>query len=585
MGRHVTVFHLSLLAAIALLLCWPVLWHGAPDLSHDGVFHVVLDKAFAEQFWSGEWYPRWLADTNGGLGAAPFFFYPPLPSYVSSMFAPTLAGHDPWGWRAVGLSCALAMVLSAITAYFWLRSMTGPAAALFGATVYLISPYHTAVDLYTRGAVSEFWAFVWMPAVMLCVVRLIGGSRWAFPGLALSYSLLTFSHLITTVCFSPVVLAAGFWLSDRGRRMRNALATGAAMALGFGLAGVYVIPAVLDQHKTHIERAFGGWFDYRNWWIPQIPPSPLHYKTRLLFVAVSILLFAAVLLWVHLRSAPPLRFRRPAWFYFAMLLGAFWLTTQLSSVVWTALPFLKGLQFPWRFLTVMTVAAAALAALAFPALRKNRPRAVACLLGLIGILWIAADGWAAAWAFSAWRHIPEERAQSSREEMRLRRASFAFWPAASPFDMAFDLPKLQTFLREHPPKSLILRNATTGERTGSATVADWRPREVVLQISAPEEARLTISHFYYSGWGGRIKGRDKQALAVAPASHGLVQVDVPAGNYELVLDLGREEPERAGVAVSLCSAAVILGIGLWAGLSRGKESLTRPQKGTQCQAL
>ncbi len=269
--RQEAAIHLALLVALGLLLCAPVLIHGAPDLSHDGVYHAVWAKQFATQFWQGDFYPRWFSNINGGFGGPSGFFYPPINNYVASLFWPFMAARDPEGWLAAGYAMVLAEILSGIAAYLWLRSLTKPRAALLGAVAYVIAPYHLAIDLYQRCASAEFWIFVWLPLVLLSAEGLLRRSRWAVPGAALSYALAVLSHPTVALCFAPIAVAYVFCFSESKERLRSSGKFVALLLLGVSLDAVYLLPAMLDQDKAYIslQTIAGGWGDYHNRWLWQ----------------------------------------------------------------------------------------------------------------------------------------------------------------------------------------------------------------------------------------------------------------------------------------------------------------------------
>src|SRR5262249_45493464 len=142
----------------------------------------------------------------------------------------------------------------------WLRSIVSRRAALFGALVYLLAPYHLAIDLYTRGALAEMWAFVWVPLVLLFIDRAAIGKRGAIAGLAVSYALLIFSHLPAPLIFPPVAL---LFAARQHVFPRAAL----AMALGGGLAAIYLVPAMFEQDNVRLDTMTQGFYDYHYWWI------------------------------------------------------------------------------------------------------------------------------------------------------------------------------------------------------------------------------------------------------------------------------------------------------------------------------
>lgn len=155
---------LALLLACALLML-PLWWQGGSQ-GHDLFHHLLSGHYFARQLWQGELYPRWLMAMNGGFGSPTFFFYPPLPYYVSALFAGPGAHPQQAIYPLLG-SATLALLLSGVFAYLWLRATTPPGRALAASLLYLALPYHVAMDLYARFALAEFWAFAWAPLILL----------------------------------------------------------------------------------------------------------------------------------------------------------------------------------------------------------------------------------------------------------------------------------------------------------------------------------------------------------------------------------------------------------------------------------
>jgi uncharacterized membrane protein len=131
------------------------------------------------------------------LGSPSFFYYAPLPYYFTSLLYPVFA-QDPLGWRQLGISVSVALIASGLFTYLWLRMITSGRSALVASLIYMLMPYHLAVDLYTRGAFAEFWAFVWMPLTMFFTIRTVGGGQFTMVGLAVSYASLIMTHLPTT---------------------------------------------------------------------------------------------------------------------------------------------------------------------------------------------------------------------------------------------------------------------------------------------------------------------------------------------------------------------------------------------------
>lgn len=599
-GRRELIIHLAVLIGICLAVTWPTLIYGAPDHSHDGIYHAVWAKQFSSQFWQGDLYPRWFTNVNGGLGGPSGFFYPPLASYASSLFWPLVAARDSAAWLVAGYSLALAAVLSGITAYLWLRSLTRPGSALLGAVVYVIAPYHLAIDLCQRGASAEFWVFAWLPLVMLSAEGLLRRSRWAIPGAAVGYGLAILSHPTVTLCFTPVPLAYLFCFSESKERLRATATFIAALLLGVGLSAIYLLPAMLDQNKTYFSVYTLGSGDYHKHWLWQNTaeladmgrylyrtvartPQLIYWVTvlKMQFLLVTIATLPAIvgLFFLIRRFEQASRLRGIALFYTATALLYSFLMIKPSGFIWETVPLLKNLQFPFRLNVILVVCVAALASLAGPHLLQPRARAVTLFLALIVVGWLGADFWVFTRAFSALRSATHEGEKQVSQWMRTQMDPPEMWPQPANVFMnpnmtpSIDFAAFDRFVLAHPPKATQLEAFSTGIASGTAQVETWKPRHIVLKIDAARDSQLTLNCFYYAGWQARTDGTGN-ILPLSPSPDGLIQVTVPQGNYDLILELPKGRPERAGIITSLLSLLLLVGMVIWGGLRRNRTDGT-----------
>lgn len=513
--------------------------HGLPDWSNDGIEHVVWGKAFFQQLWNGDLYPRWLTDINAGYGSPVFFVYAPAPLYASGFLWPLFAARDAQGWYTVGLSAIFSILCSSFAIYFWIREKAGESAALFAGLVCIFLPYHLAVNVYTRGAIGELWAVVWPPLILLAVDRLRAGSRFAVFGLALSYAGLILSHLPTTLCFSLAPPGAAFFLSEPARRLRVLVSTCIGMVLGILLASVYLVPALAQRHDIQEALLIGGWFDYHRWWLTQIQPL-FDARMRLLLLTVVTVAVLAIAFWVA-------RKHREAAFYFWVTVVALFLATQLSEPLWRVLPILHSLPFPTRFLQILVFTVPVVAGLSFPMLRG---RGVITVLALFGAVWLVADVWAASKAFSVWRPFPADNAAFYGKVLKYRRSILDYWPRWAPAAQDGNFPEFEKFVALHPPKAATLTS-------GSVSAAHVKSsRHLWLDVDSPRPGVITVNHFYYTGW--KATTSNGTAVDVNPSEpEGFLRMNVPAGRYRLDLDLSRTAPERAGQWMSLATLLVM----------------------------
>ena len=248
-----SLVHHLLILFIAVLVCLPCLLTGIPP-GYDSPTHVSYQHHFNQQFWKGEFYPRWLVDANKGYGSPTFFIQYPLPYFITALLHgtavfPSSAYREA---RELGIFCFLVILAAGFAARFWFRKRFNSAASTLGAIVYMALPYVLAC-LYTRAAIGELAAFVWMPLIFaMCdslEPRLIGV-------LGLLVALLIVSNLLIACLFVPVMilysLGAGA-LTPRSLTCRVAVVFG-GLVLGVGVSAIYLLPLLVYRHLFDVSQ-------------------------------------------------------------------------------------------------------------------------------------------------------------------------------------------------------------------------------------------------------------------------------------------------------------------------------------------
>jgi hypothetical protein len=287
---------------VGLVAALPLLGFGFARPTHDGVWHVRWWHSFSAQFWQGEIYPRWLSEINYGLGSPAFFYYPPLACWAGALWTP-LAGQALPAWRALGWSSALALVLSGLAALACFRRLAPEGPAFVAALVYMLAPYHLAVDLLERGAYAEHWAFVWMPLAMRGVIGMQDRARHTSVLAAGAFAGLFLTHLPSAVTFTPLALLYALVMDAGGMLARGfrpfgilfARTAGSVLA-GAGLAAVYLLPALTTQAAVSTQYLRGPY--ERTFFFPSLAlgkplAHPDAFNQRLLLCFMSLVLTVA----------------------------------------------------------------------------------------------------------------------------------------------------------------------------------------------------------------------------------------------------------------------------------------------------
>lgn len=181
---------LLLVAGIVIPLC-----NVQTFLGHDVYFHMTRMEALAQEIDAGNIPARLYYFVYDGYGYASPMFYGDLfliiPALLILMGVPM-----PLAYKAFMIICLCACVLMAY--YCGKKMFVKKSAAVCFAFTYAVSSYF-AVDVFTRAAIGEMQAFIFVPLAFLGLHSIINekGKYWYYLPIGLAAVLM--SHLITSV--------------------------------------------------------------------------------------------------------------------------------------------------------------------------------------------------------------------------------------------------------------------------------------------------------------------------------------------------------------------------------------------------
>lgn len=240
---------LLVIILIAALLCGPCLLDGVSG-GYDSSTHVRYQHHFSQQFWNGDAYPRWLAESNKGLGSPIFLIQYPVPYFVTALLRPLTAWPDlaDREARELGVLMFLAVAAAGLAARFWMRGYVSSLAATIAALIYMASPY-MLICMYARAAIGELCALALMP-LALGLSDSMQVRKGAGYLLALVVALLLLSNVLIAMLFVPALFCyAMVSASQNGVGvLENLRRLVLALVLAIGLACVYVLPVAAYRH-------------------------------------------------------------------------------------------------------------------------------------------------------------------------------------------------------------------------------------------------------------------------------------------------------------------------------------------------
>lgn len=474
---------------------------------------------FADQFRAGNPYPRWMADSFGGLGSPAFYFYPPLAFWIDALVSVVSFNAMPVPYR-LAVSATLILWASGLAMRAWLNYLKiGPRPALLGALAYMVAPYHL-LDHYMRGAYSELAAFAVLPVVMLAVGYVADRRRGGAALLAVTYAGLITAHLPTALLSSFTVIPV--YVLYRERRPDALARCAVGGGLGIALAMIYLAPTLLMQGTVSIQVFWNGLYQVSRWFVltpDRWPESQIMWAITGLCVGYAVL---GVGICVAFRRRPePL-------FWAATSVGCVALVAGVVPWFWSV-PEIAKVQFPWRLMVVVEFCAVtALTLVPW----KNLPRlavtafAVAALaLGAVGVLILRDLG----------PRIADARAQTP---IRLQDAK-EFLPRG----YALDPSRSHTQLGLEPLADIP--EITCAPVASVCRVVREAFGALRIEIDSEEPTRVFLRRFTFPVW------RLEPHLPLASTEQlRLIAFDAPVGRRTFRLERGSVWPERLGWSIS-----------------------------------
>jgi hypothetical protein len=478
---------------------------------------------------------RWVPDMGYGFGFPLFNYYPPLPYLFGEIFR--IFGFS--FVNTVKIVFLLSFLASGITMYFLAKEFWGKLGAVISAVFYVWAPYH-AVDVYVRGAMNEAWALIWFPAILLSAYKVIRlkFKRINLIALTLSWAGLLLSHNLMVVIFAPVFAAwcLLWWVRSPKKQVINSVLRLAMAGLtALSLTAFFTLPAFFEQKYVQVGTLVAGYYEYiahfvstsqllfsRFWgYGPSVwgTGDEMPFQIGHLHWILTLIILGLGLYRVF--SKRPIkdgtrRLLPVVLFFFAAGWFAAFMAHVRSTFIWQALPFLKFVQFPWRFLTLVILAFSFLAGaitLLFP---KKFLTAVAGLL-LGGVLLLN-------WSY----FLPEYGKMGPLTDVqKFSEAAWDLQRTAGIFDY---LPKAAKENPKGPQTTLAEVMAGKGEVADQKQGTDWGSFRLKVES---QSAKVRINIFDFPNWEVTVDGQKIAKFVPEEEKWGRIWVEISSGEHSV----------------------------------------------------
>ena len=587
---------LILVGLLVLLAVSPLFPPGLPSIA-DAPIHLFRTMEMVSVWADGVYFPRWAPNLAFGYGYPLFIFAPPLPYFIAG--ALHVLGFSLE--TSIKLLAILCMVLYGFGMYLFTRNVLGGRGALLAAAAYLYTPFRFREILLYGGNYTQILAIGLFPWVLWSFERIVASRRWRYVVAgALCFGMLILSHNFHAFIFTPLLLLyiALETLAGRVRGLPRQERGGAtilrklglpvlALLLGLVLTAFFWAPALHDlQYTAAQEDYYLARSDFRLRLLSLndllAPPIPLDGRADNPYVpfslGISVIVLAGLgviyllLAWLCLTlSAAPCDGRGAMWreirqlaFFLAVLLGASFVMLRPAALLWERLPFLPYAEFPWRLMGIANLAAAFLAGGSMrlwewgSELRRwpSRLADVALMVSMLGLILGAAVYFYPTKPFIGWgTPTLSDYIHYEVQTQNLGTTGLAEY-----------LPKWVEEIPTSSPLVSVMTEGTSVEKLDRAALpADVHAAalshtstEDRYQFNSNSAFRARFFTFYFPGWRAWLDGKPVPIHITSPL--GLIAVDIPPGDHELLLRFGETPFRLAMDLISVLGWLVLIGL-------------------------
>lgn len=549
-----------MLASVGIALL-PLAWRGVA-CGHDFDFHLESWMEVARQWHQGVFYPHWAASANFGAGEPRFVFYPPL----SWMLGALLGAVLPWTWTPL-LFTLLAMLAMAATFFWMAREWMPEDNAALAACLYVLNPYMLFVA-YERAAYGELLSAVWLPLLVLYALR---KSR-SIPQLAFAVAGLWLSDVPAAVmgCYALAILVLWSAIVDGKRRWKLIGRAIAGIALGLGFAGFFLVPAIVEQHWIEIGRALVSGMRIEDSFLFERTGEAFHdqvlYTASWIAVALlEITVIAAALAYRNRQRDPRRNQVRGAMIFLAAVIAA--LLLPFSDAIWRHAPELRFVQFPWRWLLVLGLAAALLAGLGLRSEAGTR-RAISLRAVAILLLACAMAGVAGKYFWQLCDDEDNVRAQLTAFHAGGFEGTDEYTAAGTDNgDIQQGLPPIRILsdanedeadssVQQNPPWPVDPSPPSTKLQPSQTHIDLWQVERMAATIQVPAPSFAVLRLMDYPAWRVRVNGQP--VVARPHRDDGLMAIPLPAGKSHIEIAYRTTWDVWAGRILSLFCFVLLL---------------------------
>jgi len=501
------LFYLGVLV-LALVVSFPLIlpyFKAGFFPTHDGEWAVVRLSDMYRGIKDLQFPARYSGYLNFQYGYPLFNFAYPAPYYLGLVFVFLKLGFV----GSIKILFGLSVIFSFFSMFLLSSSLwKNKAAGLISAVLYIYVPYRI-IDLYVRGSLGESLSFVLFPLILLGVNRIY--EKKDLLGISLtgcSFALLVATHNIMTVLFGIVI---GFIILAAliERRIKFVLRLLSALIFAMCLSAFFWIPAIFEKNLILLSKipiADRNLYFVKPFelilpkWGYGVPTDPNGFGYQIGIAQVLVFVVMIISLLVNLVQKKNKENKKGIFFVLTTLCTSL-LFFSFTAVIWTHVPLLSEINYPWTLLAVMMF----LISLAAGFLTKQGKFGVGMglFIGLLAII----------------LYLPHANPQYF-----VNRGDSFYSTNQATTTSSNELMPL--WVKKQPDKSFAEKVEV---QSGKINNLSYNSRKIFFTLDTSKSEVVRINTIYYPGWIILIDGVKTQINYNNP--NGVMEINVGAGQH------------------------------------------------------
>jgi hypothetical protein len=516
---------LAIMAAAALMFVLPGILYGFPT-GHDTFLHATAWFDTLTHWSEGDFFPAWASRFAFGWGLPVHVFYPPL-SFAFGALCLLLVGP----YFAPILFCWTVLTFAGYAAYRFCKLLRlDETSAIVAGVTYLLSPYF-GLNLYERNAFPEVMAAAIFPVVLHAYIRM-QRDRTSPLYLALALAVMLLTNIPATAITVAVLALLTIVDSICKRNFAHLGRAVLAGSIALLLSAFYLVPVIAQKNMIHLRLvATGGQDPVNNFELLAGRSLFIHdffsYLALISTILTLLLIAAIATTWKSNSTSSYTSFAAVAAFSIFMML-------PITRTIYAHLPGMKYINFPWRFLFVVSFLIALFVAQALHQGDRRRWLVLATLCGF-------AISWYAMWP-PTWLH---------NEDATWGKYSAARTAALPGVQEMMPITARFSEEGDYGPPQVVAIDSGAPCRT--LQLERWHSEHRIIHFDCGDTT-LVLKTFFYPGWKILANGRPAP-VAFNEQGAFLVQVQ-GAGTLDMQFIWTKDR--KLGAMVSLLTLLICL---------------------------